>query len=557
MFTSLNNLLYKVGFFLAALIFISIGVINYLSSSKVNEMDRQIRRTHTVLITLDGVEEKFKNAIISHRDFLLTGAKQDLLDFRKGPAQVRLRLEELKDLVRKDSLLYVRTAELNAFIDEKFKALETSAIMKLNGVSTDSVNHYLDENARRNLTNIRIVANEMLEIENARLQSLTVSAEKSIQISRAYIVAGNMIAFVILFLSFSLLIRQIKTRRMAEKSLLDQMERLEVVTHNMGAGLSIITPEFRIIWMNKVMKTLFGDLEEKTFNTVFPDGEKQEMIILPESMEAGSKIQEERILINKEGTRNWYQLIYTPLENTQQSHSMFLQLLVPVDERKALENSLMEAKEKAEESSRAKSEFLANMSHEIRTPMNAILGFTEILRDRMSADQGLNEYLRGIEVNGKTLMRIIDDILDLSKIEAGKLQIRKEMVNPHLLLEEIRTMFEDRARQKGIALRIIQDEHLPPGLELDETRIRQVLFNLVGNALKFTHSGFVELSFKTMMRKGCSRAGGSPYPGEGYRSRYSQGTAGTYFSAFSAAIRSGYPSLRRHRAWTDHYTKAA
>ncbi|HYW94211.1 MAG TPA: histidine kinase dimerization/phospho-acceptor domain-containing protein, partial [Bacteroidales bacterium] len=411
MFKITGNGLYKFGFALAALIFISIGVINYRSSHTVNEMDKQIRFTHNIIITLDGVKEKLKNAIISQRDFLLTGKPGDLVAFRNGPAQVRLKLGHLKDLVQYDSLLYARTMLLESGINTKFSALETSVNMKMNGVSTDSINRFMNEYARRSLDLIRVLTGEIIEIENARLQSLTISAERSIRISRIYIVAGNMIAFIILFLSFSLLNRQIRTRRLAEQSLKEQMDRLEVVTGNIGAGLSIITRDMHIEWMNKVMKSIFGeDMEGRSFARAFPDDGKDSRIALPSNMNAGTQVQEERLLMNAAGRKNWYQLIYTPLE-TQSGE--FLQLLIPIDERKAMETTLQLAKEKAEESSRAKSEFLANMSHEIRTPMNAILGFAEILREKLPDKPVLNDYLHGIEINGKTLIRIIDDILDL------------------------------------------------------------------------------------------------------------------------------------------------
>ncbi len=501
MFRSVDDRLYKFGFFLAALIFISIGVINYMSSRKVNRMDSQIRRTHQVIITLNGVSEKLKNAIISHRDFLLTGNLKDLRDFRNGPAQVRLRLGQLTDLVRHDSLLYAKTLNLGNSIDAKFATLETSAVMKLNGIPGDSINRYMDEYARRNLDRIRTVANEIDEIENARLQSLTLSGEESIQIARSYIVGGNMIAFIILFLSYTLLTRQIRTRRMAEKSVREQMERLEVVTGNMGAGLSIVTSQLRILWSNTVMKTIFGDMQGKTFDLAFPGEEKKRRILLPDQLGPGERVLEERLLVDERGNKNWYQMIFTPLGEKQAGAPMFLQLLIPIDERKKMEQSLQLAKDKAEESSRAKSEFLANMSHEIRTPMNAILGYTEILKDTIPDDPKLGGYLHGIEVNGKSLIRIIDDILDLSKIEAGKMQISREMIDPRHLLAEIKTMFEESARQKGLEFRVKMGEDLPRGLELDETRMRQVLFNLIGNALKFTNSGYIELSVQTIKKK--------------------------------------------------------
>ncbi|MFP4368304.1 MAG: PAS domain S-box protein [Candidatus Kapaibacterium sp.] len=162
-------------------------------------------------------------------------------------------------------------------------------------------------------------------------------------------------------------------------------------------------------------------------------------------------------------------------------------------ERKNSERLLLKAKEAAELANRAKSEFLANMSHEIRTPMNAILGFAELLREYNLQDERLSEYVRGIAVSGKNLLNLINDILDLSKIESGKMDINYEPVNLDNIYTELQQIFSLKVQKKGIDLRINHPEDIPKKLFLDEVRIRQVLFNLVGNAVKFTEKGYVEL----------------------------------------------------------------
>jgi len=153
---------------------------------------------------------------------------------------------------------------------------------------------------------------------------------------------------------------------------------------------------------------------------------------------------------------------------------------------------LEQAKLAAEAASLAKSEFLANMSHEIRTPMNAILGFAELLNEAI-ADVEQREYLNAISSSGHTLLELINDILDLSKIEAGKMKIELSAVNLAHIIQEVQQIFAPTIREKKLAFQVILDPELPPALILDETRLRQVLFNLVGNAVKFTESGQIGL----------------------------------------------------------------
>ncbi len=153
------------------------------------------------------------------------------------------------------------------------------------------------------------------------------------------------------------------------------------------------------------------------------------------------------------------------------------------------------AKEAAEEASRAKSDFLANMSHEIRTPMNAILGFSELLEEIIE-DKQQKSYLSAITSSGRTLLSLINDILDLSKIEAGKLDIQFTTFNPVYVCNEVKQIFSRKIADKGLEFYMEIDPQLPEGVMLDEIRLRQILFNLVGNSVKFTDEGYIKLQLK-------------------------------------------------------------
>ncbi|MDD7984535.1 ATP-binding protein [Lentisphaera marina] len=154
----------------------------------------------------------------------------------------------------------------------------------------------------------------------------------------------------------------------------------------------------------------------------------------------------------------------------------------------------------AESANKMKSEFLANVSHEIRTPMNAILGFSELL-EKENIDKKSMEYVEAINSSGRSLLHLINDILDLSKVEAGKLELTYTKVDLRSLINEFHAVFSRDFAKKDLELLLEIDDVVPDLVSLDEVRIRQILFNLIGNAVKFTDHGYVKVELKADLRR--------------------------------------------------------
>jgi PAS domain S-box-containing protein len=168
-----------------------------------------------------------------------------------------------------------------------------------------------------------------------------------------------------------------------------------------------------------------------------------------------------------------------------------------ITERKELEIALIKAKKKAEKANKTKSEFLANMSHEIRTPLNGIIGFSNLL-SATNLDEHQVEYLKTINESAITLLGIINNILDFSKIEAGKFQLNIEQVDLYELVQQAIHLFKFQAQQKGVELSVTIHENVPCFVYADALRLKQVLVNLISNAIKFTFIGQIHVDIQVV-----------------------------------------------------------
>jgi len=182
------------------------------------------------------------------------------------------------------------------------------------------------------------------------------------------------------------------------------------------------------------------------------------------------------------------------------------QLLSEIAERKQIEQALQHAKEAAEAANQAKSTFLANMSHELRTPLNGILGYAQILQRDASLQPKQRDQAVMIERSGQYLLTLLNDILDLAKVEAGKVELVPENVDLRTQIHELQSLLRVKTTRKEIALSVELAENLPDAISADANRLRQILLNLLGNAIKFTERGAVTLRIECSIAETHDRA---------------------------------------------------
>jgi len=276
--------------------------------------------------------------------------------------------------------------------------------------------------------------------------------------------------------------------------------RVRSALDTLAEGLLVLDKQERIMLANGAFARLMGKESDELLGTTvtnLPWIKDPDQLFAPwtRAIREGVNQQNETVKLRDcDGVVRTFVVNCSPVLGQDGKHRGVLASLEDITLLEAQKVELHKSKEAAEAANQAKSEFLARMSHEIRTPMNAILGFADVLRRGYeTSETERREYLETIHSSGQHLLEMINDILDLSKIESGRMTIEQTRFSPHEIMQEVTNILRVRARQKGIALEYDWASAIPESILGDPTRLRQVLTNIVGNAIKFTDHGYVRL----------------------------------------------------------------
>jgi two-component system sensor histidine kinase/response regulator len=298
---------------------------------------------------------------------------------------------------------------------------------------------------------------------------------------------------------------EVEERTRAQAALRDSEKRYRLAMEEGPVGIVMLGPNYRVLSANRAFSEMIGYtnaelLELSLADITHPDDMHKSTAdvarVVTEELNANRL---EKRYVTKSGQVIWAGVSIGLIHDDHKKLLYAMAVIENITERKLAEQATQQAKEAAEAASRAKSEFLANMSHEIRTPMNGIMGMTELVLDT-ELDSEQREYLNMAKLSADSLLSLINDILDYSKIEAGKLEI--DTMDFHLgdTIGDTMKTLSLRAHQKGLELAYDLGPDVPDALIGDPGRLRQVIVNLVGNAIKFTQSGEVIVSVQVAWR---------------------------------------------------------
>ncbi|GGA73671.1 hybrid sensor histidine kinase/response regulator [Flavobacterium palustre] len=310
---------------------------------------------------------------------------------------------------------------------------------------------------------------------------------------------------------FIVISRDITDAKLADEALLKSQERYSGLLDNLGAGIVVHAPDSSIIMCNQKASELLGrgidnllQSDVSNFELRFINEDNSLMVTqdfpISQIIKSKKPIKNVTLGILHSDNNNvvWVLVNGFPILDEKGNIEEAVISFIDITEQKLMDFEIKNAKEQAEAANKYKTDFLANMSHEIRTPLNGIIGFTSLLMET-KLDEKQQKYMLTTNESATTLMDIVNDILDFSKIEAGKLELKIEEINLLALANQVIALFKYQATQKQIDLILNIDSNVPEFVFVDILRLKQIMVNLLGNAIKFTQKGKIQLDIEVVL----------------------------------------------------------
>lgn len=487
------------GYSLTIIVLAVAGTITYFSFTQLFTSVETLARPDTKLITINHMLTDISETEASLRSYILTNNKNHLNHYEVSLESITQKISLLKQGSLEDSMQLNKLDSISILLKAKYDAIDDLATLMYQSRSNSFSSTALDRINKSQFDSAKIDTTLMTYTETTRhIKPRGIIDEKAKEPEPR----GLFQAIKNLFSS--------KTTEEETQEGADESEEENFYTETKVTIDTSVVSAYRTDTVLSNLKEILSDVQKKEsalnrlLNAKQLEVLEQDRMIMDKIRMIVTSLERREILKAEEQTKEAkmladrfaFTILGIGVVGLLAGTVLVLLILHDINKSNYYKERLEEAKNKAEHLAKAKEEFLANMSHEIRTPLNAIQGFTEqLLLTALSPQQ--HDYLKAVHQSSEHLLSTVNDILDYSKIEVGKLAIEKIPFQPKNVLHEVYTLLQLKAAEKKLSFQYFIDEDCPETLLGDPFRLKQILFNLVGNALKFTDEGSVFIICKS------------------------------------------------------------
>jgi len=491
----------SLGKIIAASILFAAGIFLLMAGGSIYSIEQMSKAADWVAHT-EEVESQINSVFAlvldlesANRGFLLTGQDEYFNSYNLVKARLDPDLEKLHQLISDNPQQMEYWRQLKSLADQKLE-LVAGVIERRRQAGAEAAIALFNAGQPGQISaKLRNLVTQMLQQEDSLLAQRRADNDAEVRNSIFAAVTTSTVGLVVLTLATWMIMQQLEGRKKAEAELAKRRAELQGILDNSPAGIFLKDLEGHYILLNQPMRHLLGQEPAgclgKTAAELF-SAERAELICREDAavIAKGGGEEIEFEIKCADGVGRTFRTLKFPLRDAQGRIYALGGISTDITERRYMVNELRRALDSAETASRTKSQFLANMSHELRTPLNSIIGFSEILTDRLVGplNDKQAQYSTNILSSGRHLLLLINDLLDLAKIEAGKIQLEPERIEVPNLVEEAMAHMRGLADRKAVALEI---QPVDPKLtvRLDRARAKQIIYNLTSNAIKFTPKG--------------------------------------------------------------------